>query len=230
MQKKERKKSNIINFIVYIILTIIIVLLCLKTCTLMNKKEEEPKIPTGNVDIFEIQCDKKACIIETDNKEENIPVSNKVNGAQHEVEINEGNVIVEDKDIIWKSINNLRIFSNSMYNYNNIIAPEDSNEYEFKVNNNTIYNVKYSIKFLETNDYSINLKYKLKRGDKYIAGDEENWVDYSKLNINNKNLKISDSDTYYLEWKWVSSDNDALVGNISANYQLKIQIDAESIN
>ena len=65
----------------------------------------------------------------------------------------------------------------------------------------------------------------------YIVGDEGNWVSYNELDFDDKLLNISESDTYYLEWKWVSSDNDTLVGNnINSNYQLKIEMNAEGIN
>lgn len=237
MQNKENKKTNAIHILIYIILLSIIILLLLNNCT-FNKKQET-KLLSGNVDIFEINCDKTTCKVENNkdnidkeqNKDKEIIVNKEEPTKEHEVEIDEGNVIVYDKDITWTSSNNLRIFSNPMYENKSVIAPEDSNTYEFVVRNNTIYNVKYSIKFVETNNYGINLKYKLKRGNKYIVGDEGNWVSYNELDFDDKLLNISESDTYYLEWKWVSSDNDTLVGNnINSNYQLKIEMNAEGIN
>lgn len=233
--KEKNKKNNTINIIIYIVLIAIIILLLLHNCTFKNKKES--KVLSGNVDIFEINCDKKTCLVEPtknepkkDEPEKEIPVNKEEPNTERDIEIDEGSVIVEDDDITWTNSNKLRIFSNAMYENKNVIAPEDSNTYKFVVRNNTIYNVKYSINFVETNNYNINLKYKLKRGNKYIAGDESNWVSYNELDFNDKLLDISESDTYYLEWKWVSSDNDALVGNsLNANYQLKIELDAEEI-
>ena len=44
-------------------------------------------------------------------------------------------------------------------------------------------------------------------------------------------LNSSNNDTYYLEWKWVSSDNDTQIGKAgNASYGLKIEIKAESTN
>ena len=75
------------------------------------------------------------------------------------------------------------------------------------------------------------MKYKLKLGNVYIAGDENNWVSYDELKRTNINLSKSNKHTYYLEWKWVSSDNDTNVGKtINAGYNLSIEIKAEQNN
>ena len=40
-----------------------------------------------------------------------------------------------------------------------------------------------------------------------------------------------ESDTYYLDWKWISSSNDMEIGtNPSASYGLQIEVKAESVN
>ena len=128
----------------------------------------------------------------------------------------------------WSSTNNLRIFTNSMYSIEPKILPESSNVYKFVVKNNTNYNVKYLIKFLETNPYDINMRYRLKRGNNYVVGNDNEWVIYSALNLNNISLNANTDHIYYLEWKWVSSDNDTEIGsNVNASYKLDIKIEAE---
>ena len=108
------------------------------------------------------------------------------------------------------------------------IAPESSNAYEFKVENNTAYNLKYQIEFIETNEYNINMKFKLKKNDTYII---DHYVKASELSVTDMPLNINDSDTYYLEWKWISSSNDTSIGqNPEAKYSLKIEIKAEGTN
>ena len=247
---KKSKKDLIIK----IILVIIIILLLLHNCSLIRKKTDgnNNKTPTGNVDIFEIQCNKNSCdtdIKKDDNNENNdndntLPVnggsnnntsndnsdgSNNSNSSSTTTD--DGKLEITDKDITWSSTNNLRIFSNPVYNMNQKIAPESTNVYQFVINNNTKYDILYNINFVESNTYNINMKYKLKLGNVYIAGDENNWVSYDELKRTNINLSKSNKHTYYLEWKWVSSDNDTNVGKtINAGYNLSIEIKAEQNN
>lgn len=138
---------------------------------------------------------------------------------------------ITDKDITWSNTNNIKVFSNPIYNMNQKIAPESTNVYQFVINNNTAYNILYNINFIESNTYSINMKYKLKLNNVYVAGDEENWVSYDQLKRTNIILPKSNKHIYYLEWKWISSDNDTSVGNaVNAGYDLNIEIKAEKNN
>ena len=67
---------------------------------------------------------------------------------------------------------------------------------------------------------------------KYISSDKnQNSLSFSfsdffsDLNLNNLTLNMKQTDTYYLEWKWFSSDNDTKIGeSINAKYKLKIEI------
>ena len=141
---------------------------------------------------------------------------------------NEG-FFVSSKLIRWNSTNELRIFNNPVYNMAPKIAPGDSNIYQFVVSNNTPYNVRYSIKFREENDNNLNIKYRLRKGNSYIAG-INGYIDYNELDQNEINLNIGEKDTYYLEWKWLGTDNDNDVAGIQAAYSISIEIEAESIN
>ena len=138
-------------------------------------------------------------------------------------------VFDEDKSPIeWDGATDLKIFSRSIHELDGIIAPESSNTYKFVVKNNTDYKIKYSIKFIESNDYDINMKYKLKKNDAYII---DTYSKANTLDITGYVLNKGETDTYYLDWKWISSDNDTTIGqNPSANYGLKIEVEAESIN
>ena len=204
-KKKKKNVKNLKDLIIKIVLAIIIIILLIHNCYLLNNSKN--KVPTGNVDIFEISCDRDSC---DENKKGKVI----------------GNVTIGDKDITWKSTNKLRIFTNPVYNMDEKIAPEDSNVYQFVIKNNTNTNVKYSINFIENNPYNINMKYKLKKGDKYIISD---YVSYNQLKQTDIKLNKSNSDTYYLEWKWVSSDNDTEAANLKNAYDISIEIDAESL-
>ena len=67
--------------------------------------------------------------------------------------------------------------------------------------------------------------YKLKKNSSYIAGNKSQWVDVDELNTTLATLNSKSTDSYSLEWKWVSSSNDTEVGKTkNAGYSLKINI------
>jgi hypothetical protein len=70
------------------------------------------------------------------------------------------------------------------------------------------------------------MKYKLKKNGEYIIGE---YVSYDELNLSNMVITSGVSDTYLLEWKWVSSSNDNEIGKNGATYGLQINVDAESV-
>ena len=143
------------------------------------------------------------------------------------VEEPDGELFVRDKKLVWEDSSDLKIFTNPVYNFEEKIAPESSNTYQFIVKNSTSYKIKYSISFVETNPYNINMKYKLKKNNSYIV---DHYVSYNELNISDQLLNAKSNDTFYLDWKWISSDNDTNAGKNQANYSLKIDVEAESVD
>ena len=175
---------------------------------MMNgNKKEDGKTPTGNVDIFEIKCDQDKCTVPVTGEGEDVTIL--------------------DKNIVWESENKLRIFENPVFHFDETIAPESTNVYQFVIKNTTEYDLKYNVNFMETNQFNINMKYKLKKNDEYVI---DEYVSASELKLDEFSLNKGESDTFYLEWKWVSSSNDTEVGsNPSSSYQLSIEVYAESI-
>lgn len=238
-KKKEINKKDII---IKIVLIVIIIILLIHNCCVLKKHNKE-LIPTGNVNIIEIICDKDdVCIPEgeqddvssnnhTDNKSNGINYNNSGNNNTSSTENNtiepeETELLVKDKKVNWEETTQAKIFTNSMYELNDKIAPESSNTYQFIVKNGTNYPINYNINFIETNVYNINMKYKLKKNDTYLI---DHYVSASELNQTDLTLNSKKNDTYYLEWKWISSDNDTQIGEASnANYELKIEVKAES--
>ena len=241
----EEKKRKGIDLIIEIVLVMIIVILLVHNCSMMNKPKAPSKSPTGNVDIIEITCEKecKKKQDNTDKKEDNTNDNNTSNNTntnnntnsnsensdnKEEDIIEELEVFDEDKNsITWNGSADLKIFTNSMYTLEDVIAPESTNTYQFVVKNSTVYNLKYKIDFVETNPKNINMKYKLKKNDEYLI---DHYVSYDELNITDQILNSSLNDTFYLEWKWVSSDNDTEIGKTGANYKLTINVNAEGYN
>ncbi len=247
----NEKTKKILDIIFKAILIIIIIVLLIHNCSAGkdNKEEDSSKrlTPTGNVDVIELLCDKKdTCDVDPkddkdnkDSKDDNnnngngnsggnntIPVNG--DGTSDEPEEDENKLIVKDDEAIWHGEVSARMFTNSMYVLDDVIAPESSNTYQFVVKNGTDYKLKYNITFVETNPYNINMKYKLKKGDTYLI---DHYVSASELIVDESLINSKSNDTYYLEWKWVSSDNDTEIGKTAdANYKLVIKVDAESVN
>jgi len=212
MARKSNKNSKKDKQINSILILIVILLLILIAYLLFSKNNSDTLKPSGNIDIFEINCNYN-CDCDTED-------------VFSENDFQENFDVLENK-ISWKYNNKLNIFTNSMYVMDNKIAPESTNIYQFVIKNNTIYDIVYDMQFKEFNDYQINMKYRLIKNDKYVSGSEEEWVYYEDLNLNNITLKNQTKDTYYLEWKWFSSDNDTKIGESeNANYSLDIDIKA----
>ena len=139
-----------------------------------------------------------------------------------------GMLKVYDNDVDWSSKNELRIFSNPVYNFKNIVAPGSHNMYKYIVNNNEKFDVLYGLKFLEDNKDSINMKFKLKRNGEYIIGDDLNWESLNNKVINDLPLGINSYDVYLLEWKWMDGKDDTKAGFNQSDYKLNIEIKAKS--
>ena len=241
-------KNNKINKIltaVIVVLIIIIFLLLLKGCN----KDDENISHEGKVNIFEIKCDVDCecnCEQKNDKNRENDKDTNSENNNNNnnnnksndnskeviniidEDDNTELDIKVLDNNKIWKDQEDINIFSDSTYVVKGKIAPESTGTYQFIVKNSTKYNVKYNITFSETNNYHINMKYKLKKNNEYII---EDWVTYSELAQSNIRLNTSSNDTYYLEWKWFSSSNDNSIGeDVNSKYGLSIEIRAVQAN
>ena len=135
----------------------------------------------------------------------------------------QGEVIVKDSNVTWETNTEIDIFDSSLASEK--IAPESSNTYRFSVNNNTEVNVKYNMTFTETNTANINMKYKLRKNNSYVVSE---YSSISELNLSDQLLDAGKNDTFYLEWKWISSDNDTEIGaNSPSSYSLKIEVEAE---
>lgn len=193
--KDNDKNSNKILITIIIVLIIIIILLLM-----LWKFDKNQKKLTGNVDVFEIEC----------------------NCKDKEPADDSNDVVINDSDITWLTSNQLKIFKNPVYEMSEIIAPGSSNAYHFAIKNNGDCNFIYQLQFQEQNEFNINMKYRLKRNNEYI---DKSWVSYDKLFKDEISLKKGQQDDYILEWKWVESINDTEVGsNISSSYNLKIEV------
>ena len=244
----EQTKTTIFRTIV-IILIIIILLLVFFNRNNVGKMNYYP-IPTGNVDFFDIDVhtsleydelhpDKLPNASGKEYKVTKKYVS--INGQQvvnipsyNPTEDTEvlGKVFVDDKNGDFLYQQNLAIFENSAFNYETKIAPGVSNTYHFVVHNSSNIPLQYYIEMYEESEYDVNLKYRLKRENQYVVGDDSTWVTADQLKTAFKNIGISSSDSYSLDWKWEYEDGvddkDTLAGEkMTSDYKLNIRVHFE---
>lgn len=215
---KYNKKIKALNLF-FCILLIFLIYLLIHQFGLINDKKN--KVPTGNVDIIDIDGDNITNDI-NENPNNNID-KNKLDNKSN---LRESNFIVEDNYSIWNS-KKLRIFTNQAYQYTSKIAPNLSNSYDFIIKNNSKYDLYVDIYMEEDNPFNINMKYKLRSNNNYLVGSKNKYADVSKLSQRNILIKANSSKEYSLDWKWIDSDNDTEIGeNINSNYKLSINIGA----
>ena len=207
METETEKKSNSkLSWLIILLLIIIIIILLF--FLRIGRTNEKYLVPTGNVDVFNIDtvCKCKKC--------------KDVNGDQTDIEppydiptYNEktdkdiiGELFVDDKNGNFLFQQNLRIFENAAYKFENKIAPGVSNTYQFVIHNSSNVNVKYDILMYEESEYQINMKYRLKKNDKYIIGNGDKVVRQSPVNGD----VITNQDTIYL----ITNDANLVVPNV----------------
>lgn len=208
---KYNKKIKALNLF-FCILLIFLIYLLIHQFGLINDKKN--KVPTGNVDIIDIDGDNITNDI-NENPNNNID-KNKL----------DNNFIVKDNYTIWSN-KRLRIFSNQAYEYFSKIAPGVSNSYDFVIKNNNDFPVLVDISMKEVNPYSINMEYKLRSENSFLAGSSFKYVSVKKLSQKNIYLKAHSSKLYSLDWKWIDSYNDTEIGEaVNANYKLLVYVGA----
>lgn len=230
-----KRKNKTIVFII-IMLVLIIIILYLLILDFGKIKNHDSLIPTGNVDIFDIDCNCKDDVVSKPNDEDILVFNEKIeqgtqkeqngNNDVNENKLNEEGLIVSDNYSLWGE-KELRIFSNPSYEYTSKIAPKSSNSYTFVVHNNNNFDIVVDFNMIETNDYGVNMKYKLRSKGNFIVGDANTYEDISKLQLKGITMKAKESVSYILDWKWIDSENDTEIGEkIDVYYKLAIHIGA----
>ena len=198
-------------------------------------------VPTGNVDIFEIECDCckediKPAIKKDENTKEKYNITKKKKRKkeikredtdenkleEEEEEEIEKEIEVFDDYKIWDN-KQLRIFSNTAYEYENKIAPGSKNSYAFVIKNNNDFDIVYDIYFKEVNNKKINMQYKLTHEGNYLIGSATKYVPIANKKVASVELAANEQKAYILHWKWVDSSHDADAGfDINSRYKLSI--------
>ena len=256
MQINEQKKDSFFRIITVLLIIILIILLFFSR---LGKINNYP-VPTGNVEVFDIDVDIDYAEVSHGNTEYNGKTNTDINiGTSYsknvrteksyskKTETSDNNQDIEkkiptydkdkDKDVLGRVYvddkngnyiyqQNLDIFNNAVYQYTNKIAPGVSNTYHFVVHNSSKMNLKYYVEMYENSEYQVNLRYRLKRNNNYVVGNDNNWVTADELKTAFQNINDSSSDSYSLDWKWFDHDDvvDTKAGkNMTSLYKLNIR-------
>jgi hypothetical protein len=235
-QDNARTRKAIPVVIILLLLITIGVLIWL----LLKPQPEPDKIPTGNVDVFNIDiscvCDKDEdgeCDKKDDEEDENqISYSGIINNRHNTTVRDDGIVYADDANGRFVYQKDLDIFRNAAFEYTTKIAPGVSNSYDFKVHNTMKRGVRYNIVFAEDSEYAINLKYRLKEGGSYVVGSDSEWVSASELSSALTYLAGNSTDSYTLDWEWpyeggVDAADTEAGEKMTSEYSLGIKINFE---
>ncbi len=254
--QKKKEKTNEKNFVVMILILIALIIIIFLLVGNLGFIDHRPRIPTGNVDIFDIifqkNCDTTCtcnCICNNGNCNNcnnttggNANTNNNTGSNTENTGESSGSVkpniptSPEDKDGIevfdeeteYFQNTQLHIFTNTAYYVvDDKIAPTSENTYQFVIRNNNEFNIKYDLDLFEDNKFNINMKYRLKLNNVYVAGNDDEWLTYKELQQKDIELAANTYDVYTLDWKWFESSNDTEVGTkINSNYKLELKITA----
>lgn len=215
MKNNEKNKKRLI---IILLILIIVILLYLLICNFSHIYNHGPLVPTGNVDIFEIDCNCEFCSKDVFNE---IDDTNK-----NKVDEQYKDIVAFDDYKIWDN-KQLRIFSNPAYEYESIIAPGSENSYAFVIRNNNNFDIVVDISFKEENEKNINMQYKVRNNGNYLIGTRNNYELINNKTITQIKLLAKSQKNYILDWKWIDSDNDTEIGlEADADYKLSILIEA----
>ena len=218
------KNKKIITAVILIIL--IIILLYLLILRFGNIEHHGPMVPTGNIDIFEIDCGCGSCNgnVKPTFDEEESDDGDEVNKSE-----SDGGLLVYDKYKIWDN-KELRIFSNPAYEYESIIAPGSMNTYAFVIRNDNTFDIIVDIMFKEENDKNINMQYKVRSKGKYIIGTKNNYTYIDGMKIEKVRIPAKSQASYMLDWKWIDNYNDTEIGfDVGSYIKLSIDIGANGV-
>ena len=232
-----QKKNQYFRLIAIVLVIIIIILIFF----IRFGKINDYPIPTGNVEVFDIDVDidyadvtKGTIDGATETSNNNRDIGRKIKKYNPDSDRNIlGKVFVDDINGNYIYQQNLDIFKNAAFKYTNKIAPGVANTYHFTVHNSSQMNLQYYVEMYEDSQYQVNLRYRLKRNNSYVIGNDDTWVTANELKTAFQYIGESSSDSYSLDWKWFDHDDkaDTIAGeNMKSLYKLNIRFYFEAVD
>lgn len=125
----------------------------------------------------------------------------------------------------WSDSENLPVFVNETFG-DAVIMPGLKGSYRFTLENRNADALEFSLQFSEeSNEYGIEIVYKLKRDGVYIGGGE--YVGAARLGLSEMTIEAESATVFELEWFWQDNDAaDTAAGENGAVYTLRIDFEA----
>lgn len=139
---------------------------------------------------------------------------------------------VLDNDVEITKNTKLNIFENEKFDGQKIIAPKSKGSYTFCVKNVTDKDIIYHMNFADEMEHHINMKYKLKIDNNYIAGNQYTYINIDELKAEDIIVLKDSINVFTLEWYWEDNNKkDTIVGSKKENqyYTLNLGIQAEEL-
>ncbi len=248
---KDKEYTHIRGILIMLIIIALLILVFLTRCSKVT--DVDILKPTGNINVFDIDinsnCKGNNCeVTDKDGKfiktistnvenfafSEEVAEDDKVIEEEDDDKIVSGEVYVDDADGRYVFARKLDIFNHSAYDLGDKIAPGVSNVYQFVVHNSTDSNIKYNIKMVDLESSKVTMKYRLKKGNTYVADSSNKWVSANSINTKFQVLNYGVSDEYSLEWKWdyegKVDKKDSEAGKLAGEYKLGIKVYFEAVN
>lgn len=134
---------------------------------------------------------------------------------------------LKEDGISWNQVGDLNVFANPELNGAKIIKPGAKGKYDFVIENLNDESIIYWFYMHESNEYNINMKYKLKLEGAYILGSEDKWLNVLDLKQQGLTILSNSRSLYTLEWFWEESEDDVDIAKSKAQYRLHITINAK---
>ncbi len=166
-------------------------------------------------------------------------------------------LLTQDDDVRWEINTAVDLFKTAYANElgeitvesadgEKVIAPGTSNEYEFSLKNTGNISLDYTMKLgsvFTLLNHEIPMQVRLRSGDRWILGGENDWVRYDTLTgvTENGTMAVNQYATYTFEWQWPyesgSDDglllgdlNDTAIGNAAVEQEVQFQLNIEVLS
>ena len=132
--------------------------------------------------------------------------------------------VADAEGLSWDETENLPVFMNERFG-DTVIAPGMEGSYSFTLKNENADALDFSLTFSESNEYGIDIAYRLRRDGAYISQDE--YVSAAELGVRDMSIESGSSTVFTLEWIWRDGDEaDTAAGEAGATYTLTITFTA----
>ncbi len=136
-------------------------------------------------------------------------------------------VMTEESGNAWGQKDYLSIFPEDVRTGEKLLAPGYEGSYDFVVNNENDLDLIVHLTFGDKNTAEVPMRYKLRMGNVYVIGDDDNYVTVDKLALEDVKVEPESATRFTLEWIWVEEDDekDTAIGNLDfATYTLTVDM------